>query len=412
MHRSARFACVFATTLAIAIPGTTSLALDVTPTLTPDVTFQAPDGTTTMGVRCATVDTHVADAPGAAAIDRWLEQHGRVAGTIDVAFHVIYRSGRRGTTQGNIPQSMIDDQIDVLNAAYSGTGFSFNLVSVDRTNSKRWFSVTPGSNKEGQMKQALAIDPATTLNIYTLNPGQGLLGWAYFPWDLPEDSYWHGAVLLYSSLPGGSAAPYDEGDTGTHEVGHYLGLYHTFQGGCSAPGDFIDDTPAEASPAYGCPIGRDTCAGGGDDPIFNFMDYTDDDCMDEFTSDQASRMSWAVATYRPSLLGGPAPVGSPAISSRTGAQALPGVHAVRLVGVTPNPVRHRASVAFDLAADALVEVSVYDLVGRHLVTLADAPFAAGRHEIALEGRGFGSGVYLVVVDAGGVRDRSLVTILQ
>ena len=164
---------------------------------------------------------------------------------------------------------------------------------------------TPGSGNERKMKQALAIDPATTMNFYTCDLGQGLLlGYTVFPSSYPEDNYRHGVVVLNESMPGGSAAPYDEGDTGTHEVGHYVGLYHTFQGGCNAPGDYIDDTAPEASPAYGCPGGRDTCSGGGPDPIDNFMDYSDDFCMDNFTAGQAVRMDAIMAQYRPTMVGG------------------------------------------------------------------------------------------------------------
>jgi hypothetical protein len=76
-----------------------------------------------------------------------------------------------------------------------------------------------------------------------------------------------------------------------------MGLYHTFQGGCTATGDSVSDTSAEAQPAYEC-VFRDSCAGGGSDPITNFMDYTDDKCMFEFTTGQDQRMDTLFSTYR------------------------------------------------------------------------------------------------------------------
>ncbi len=217
-------------------------------------------------------------------------------GTINVYFHVI-RSGT-SVSQGNIPDTMIANQMAVLNAAFNPWGWSFNLVSVDRTTNSTWYTAT-GGTAERNMKTALRKGTADDLNIYTSNPGGGLLGWATFPSSYNSYPHMDGVVLLHSSLPGGSAAPYNFGDTGTHEVGHWMGLYHTFQGGCNGNGDLVSDTAAEKSAAFGCPIGRDSCRNKpGFDPITNFMDYTDDSCMDRFSLGQDSRMDTQFTTYR------------------------------------------------------------------------------------------------------------------
>ena len=220
-------------------------------------------------------------------------------GLINVYLHVITSS----TGAGAPTAQQIKDQISVLNAAYAGTGWGFNLASVDTTPNDAWYTMSPGSTAETQAKNALRIGTADALNIYTANIGGGLLGWATFPSDYSAKPKLDGVVILTASMPGGTAAPYSLGDTGTHEVGHWMGLYHTFQGGCaknaSSGGDGVADTAAERSPAYGCPVGRDSCKGSaGTDPITNFMDYTDDACMNSFTGGQGTRMSSAYSAYR------------------------------------------------------------------------------------------------------------------
>ncbi len=244
----------------------------------------------------AFIAAHRASQKARTGIDSLVAARG---GAINVYVHVISSSAGAG----NVSDAQINEQINVLQAAYATGGWSFNRVATTRTVNDAWYAMAPGSTAETQAKTALRQGGAADLNVYIAGIGGGLLGWATFPWNYASKPKLDGVVVLNASLPGGTAAPYNLGDTGTHEVGHWMGLYHTFQGGCAknatTGGDLVADTPAERSPAYGCPTGRNSCANiAGLDPITNFMDYTDDACMNTFSTGQATRMESVWAAYR------------------------------------------------------------------------------------------------------------------
>ncbi|KAJ1334010.1 Pregnancy-associated plasma protein-A [Microdochium nivale] len=224
-----------------------------------------------------------------------------IQATIEVDLYIHVVSASTSLADGNVPDSQLTNQVTVLNNSYAPYGVHFNLKGTDRTVNSQWAN----NQNELAMKRALRKGGYSALNLYFQKSAgsSGTLGFCYFPTTFSGTTsntfIQDGCTVLYSTTPGGSSAPYNLGGTTTHEVGHWMGLYHTFQGGCTGAGDSVADTPAQSSPSSGCPTGRDSCPNvAGLDPINNYMDYSDDACYNQFTAGQATRMASQWNTYR------------------------------------------------------------------------------------------------------------------
>lgn len=201
-----------------------------------------------------------------------------------------------------VTQDARERQLSELNSAYNlfNIFFTSNPENIIEIENSEWYNVFPKTPAERAMKSAHSKDPNKFVNVYTCGLEYGLLGWSSFPWEKDADPIIDGLVIAESTLPGGTNPKYNLGRTMVHEMGHYLGLFHTFYGGCDGIGDQVEDTIAHSQPNYNNPAPGHyySCIAGEMDPISNFMNYTDDVCMNMFTSGQGKRMLEQCLIYR------------------------------------------------------------------------------------------------------------------
>jgi hypothetical protein len=215
---------------------------------------------------------------------------------VPVRFHVVHQGQR-----GYLPDRQLKAQVAMLNGVYTPAGIEFRIEDIGLHENDFWFTGEPGTDAEIEMKTELGKDTARCLNLYTCEPGGGLLGYATFPWWYHDSPQLDGVVIHHASLPQSRENwPYNLGMTAVHEIGHWCGLYHTFQGGCDAPGDDVEDTAYELNPATGCPMDQlSSCPSETRfNPVENYMDYSDDACMKQFSPMQYNRIKDMVGYYR------------------------------------------------------------------------------------------------------------------
>jgi hypothetical protein len=292
MQFSARAVLALALLVVAAVPAASASAAPVEPSTDPSCALEAGSAflptAEAAGGRAGNREPSAWKNP---PIDEAPAGSKRLRVTIPVYFHV-FTDG----AEGRLSEQQLKQQITVLNEGFSGgeggddTGFRFSYAGVDYTDNASWFAMDYGTSVERASKAATHKGDARSLNIWTTD-GPSYLGFATFPSWYKRSPQLDGVVLDYKSFYGGAyGTNYSLGETGTHEVGHWLGLLHTFQGACNAKGDYVGDTPAMGTPTRGCPEGKDTCSAPGEDPVHNYMDYSYDSCYTEFTAGQSQRM--------------------------------------------------------------------------------------------------------------------------
>ncbi len=360
---------------------------------------------------------------------------------IPVVVHVLWN-----TAEQNISDAQILSEITVLNEDYSGnngnrtqvpTGFqsrfgngNINFCMATRTPAGDWTtgierkqtSTTSYNYGDPTIKDANsgglnAWDRSKYLNIWVVNLSCCLLGYTEMPGG-PANT--DGTVILYSAFGRGTGpliAHYNLGRTATHEIGHWLGLFHVWgDDGCACSGpDYIDDTPNQACCTYGSPAFPviDGCAHFKDDdsipgdPVngimfMNYLDYSDDASMSMFTVDQVAVMRgyFNAGQFRASILT------SNGCATPNG---IAEINAATYIDLYPNPANNIVNINFRLPTATVLTVTAFDMLGKKLMT--SEVHKTGEQNINLDVSSLQAGLYMLVVntDQGNIAKHFAIT---
>lgn len=294
-----------------------------------------------------------------------------------------------------VDQHRIDLQMQALNKAFEPVGVTFRVSSISHYADDHLLRMAQDNIIDldsGWPRWDIFGDrwQEGTIFIYIL-PLTAYLGIAAFP--QPGLFRARGIYLAHAALShkvaDSTTSQYGLGNTLVHEMGHYFGLLHTFQGGCDPPGDGVADTSYELGPNYGsCFFSRDSCLfHPGSDPITNFMDYSDDSCTDTFTAGQVDRMQWMLAAHMPELWQGAVAGGcsigyAPTGPNGTCAPCPPGSYSESIGDLSPCqqclapggelvPL-HLSLSHGSISESACLSVPVYSTRGQRICTLGAA----------------------------------------
>lgn len=349
---------------------------------------------------------------------------------IPVVVHVIHNGDAVGTNE-NLSLERIQSQIAVLNEDYGqidgsnggditglgvNTGIQFCLAKIDYEGNptdgvdRKQYDVAlyTTTAQVNEVKLFTQWDPEKYLNIWTFNWGgnsdlKGLLGYAQFPSlsglsgldSNGGEDYTDGVAINHINFgssektnSGPFEGVYNLGRTTTHEIGHFLGLRHIWGDyvGCSGNGDYCDDTPPQNNLSQGCPVGVDTCPGGGPDMYENYMDYTNDACMSVFTANQKTRMETVLANSlrRKGLL----------TSTVCGTLGTPDFKSLQGIFVSPNPAQDVINITTE--TETPDSYTIFNNLGQVITTVSNVSDA----NLSINISNYTNGIYFLKIDKG------------